>query len=102
MLGVSLHAIIQRMSAAPAKAPATAPDPSRANARGPIRVGSGTRLPLAGFARVSTMGDRKADAADFPSEREEEDQMRGVAERLGFDLVLLDPELDVSGRLPLE
>lgn len=56
----------------------------------------------AGVVRVSHMGARKADDADFHSERDQVTAMEAAAGRLGAVLDVLPPELDVSGGLPLE
>jgi DNA invertase Pin-like site-specific DNA recombinase len=56
----------------------------------------------AGIVRVSHMGKRRADAADFHSERDQIHALREAVKRLGGRLDLLPSELDVSGGLPLE
>jgi DNA invertase Pin-like site-specific DNA recombinase len=56
----------------------------------------------AGIVRVSHMGGRKSDDADFHSEREQIAAMQDAIARIGGTLHLLPSELDVSGGLPLE
>src|SRR5258705_138533 len=57
---------------------------------------------LAGLVRVSQMGDRKADADNFHSERDQVSALKGGAEKAGMRLDLLPSELDVSGGLPID
>ncbi len=57
-------------------------------------------LPWAGLVRVSHVGGRKGDR--FHADREQVDDLEREASRIGARLVVLDPELDVSGGLPLE
>jgi DNA invertase Pin-like site-specific DNA recombinase len=60
-----------------------------------------TNLPWAGLVRVSNMGARKPGAENVHTDREQvEDIERGVPK--GERLVLLPPELDVSGGRKLE
>jgi DNA invertase Pin-like site-specific DNA recombinase len=56
----------------------------------------------AGLVRVSQMGDRKADADNFHSERDQVAALNGAAAKEGARLDLLPSELDVSGGLPIE
>lgn len=58
--------------------------------------------PWAGVVRVSHMGVRKPGAPNVHTDREQVDELRGYAERIGVTLDLLPAELDVSGGLPLE
>lgn len=55
----------------------------------------------AGFIRVSHMGERQAGASDFHSDRDQTAAIKAAVPR-GDKLVMLPPELDVSGGLPLE
>lgn len=55
----------------------------------------------AGFIRVSDMGGRTAGADDFHSDRDQTAAIKAAVPK-GDKLVMLAPELDVSGGLPLE
>ncbi len=55
----------------------------------------------AGLVRVSHMGARKSDAADFHSERDQREAIRAEVNKRGGTLKILPSELDVSGGLPL-
>ncbi len=57
--------------------------------------------PWAGLVRVSHMGARREGDTDFHSDREQVDAMVERAQRIGVELHLLPPELDVSGGAPL-
>lgn len=56
--------------------------------------------PYAGIIRVSHVGGRAGET--FHSDRDQQAALEGEAKRRGIDVVLLPPELDVSGSLPLE
>ena len=56
----------------------------------------------AGIVRVSSMGGRKVDAADFHSERDQLAALRKAVTDVGGTLELLPSELDVSGARPLD
>lgn len=60
------------------------------------------RKPWAGVVRVSHMGDRQAGAPNVHADREQLDDVRAHAERMGVPLATLPAELDVSGGLPLD
>jgi hypothetical protein len=54
----------------------------------------------AGVVRVSSVGGRRGDS--FHADRDQVQALEAHAAKLGDDLVLLPPELDVSGGLALE
>jgi DNA invertase Pin-like site-specific DNA recombinase len=56
----------------------------------------------AGVVRVSHMGERKAGSETFHADREQLDPIEAWAKKKGVALDVLDPELGVSGGLPLE
>jgi DNA invertase Pin-like site-specific DNA recombinase len=58
--------------------------------------------PFAGIVRVSHMGDRKAGAPNVHADREQSQEVTAEAKRMGIQLRILPPELDVSGGLPLQ
>ena len=60
------------------------------------------RLLLAGVVRVSHMGTRKRDADSFHADEEQTAEIHAYARELGADVVMLPPELDMSGGLPIE
>src|SRR5215212_2679620 len=57
--------------------------------------------PWAAVIRVSHMGERRAGAANVHTDREQVEEVTAEAKRLGVPLKVLDPELNVSGGLPL-
>lgn len=57
-------------------------------------------LPWAGLVRVSNLGGRGGDS--FHADSDQVADLEREAERIGARLVVLPPELDVSGGLPIE